>query len=73
MTARIAIERSGRDDQDLPLDLPGVMDWEGWSHIDGAERRAGAIRGRERTKLVDHVAMRAHAAPTPIPLEESTR
>jgi ferredoxin--NADP+ reductase len=50
-----------------------VVDWEGWLRIDEAERRAGAVRGRERTKLVDRAAMRAHATPTPIPLEESTR
>ena len=68
MSPRIAIV-----DADPPLDLPGVVDWEGWLRIDEAERLAGALRGRERTKLVDREAMRAHATPTPIPLEESTR
>ncbi|WP_219719865.1 FAD-dependent oxidoreductase [Microbacterium sp. UMB0228] len=69
----LAATPSARIDRDPPLDLPDVVDWEGWLRIDEAERRAGAVRGRERTKLVDRAAMRAHATPTPIPLEESTR
>ncbi|WP_243228988.1 FAD-dependent oxidoreductase [Microbacterium sp. CIAB417] len=41
--------------------LEGIVDWAGWLRIDEAERRAGAARGRERTKLVDRDDMIAHA------------
>lgn len=37
-------------------DVP-VVDWTGWLRIDEAERRFGASRGRERTKLIDRREM----------------
>lgn len=47
-----------------PFDaLAGAVDFAGWLRIDDAERRAGAERGRERTKLVAREEMLGHALP----------
>lgn len=37
--------------------LTGAVDWAGWCRIDDAERAAGVMRGRERTKIVDRDTM----------------
>lgn len=52
------------DASDPLAHLSHAVDWTGWLRIDAAERRAGAQRGRERTKLVDRDEMIASAAPT---------
>lgn len=44
-----------------------AVDLDGWLRIDEAERRAGAARGRERTKIVDRTEMLDHARPLAIP------
>jgi len=44
--------------------LAGVVDWDGWLRIDAAERRLGAGRGRERTKIVDRGLLLDHASTT---------
>ncbi|WP_217178724.1 FAD-dependent oxidoreductase [Streptomyces sp. AC495_CC817] len=41
--------------------LGAAVDWNGWLRIDEAERRAGAARGRERTKIVSREEMLGHA------------
>lgn len=46
--------------------LTAAVDFAGWLRIDEAERRAGAERGRERTKLVAREEMLEHALPVSI-------
>ncbi|MBT2400981.1 FAD-dependent oxidoreductase [Streptomyces sp. ISL-100] len=49
------------------LDSSGVQytTWDGWHHLDSAERALGAAEGRERVKIVDREAMlKASEAPT---------
>ncbi|MCS3843345.1 flavin reductase [Microbacterium sp. AK031] len=53
------------DGSDPLAHLVHAVDWTGWLRIDAAERRAGAQRGRERTKLVDRSDMIATATPKP--------
>ena len=57
-----AVER-----EDDPLaHLATAVDLDAWLRIDGAERNAGAERGRERTKIVDRRTMLDHAHPAPV-------
>lgn len=54
------IERTSGGDDPI-AHLAHAVDLDAWLRIDAAEREAGAIRGRERTKIVDRDEMLAHA------------
>lgn len=56
-----AAEAGSVESADPLAHLGAAVDREGWLRIDEAERRAGAARGRERTKIVDRRTMLGHA------------